>query len=248
MYHFKEDWSRQGHFWFDKKLIEDKNWAALPQASKTVFPVIASHRNEKGEAFPGEQVIAILSGRTDKIVRQGIKGLDGFPGIEIQNYVTKRGRRSKRYKIAKPPEVQGRAFPFYRGVFEGGNWQHLTPSAQALYPVMRHFGYFDSQIFEIYLAIEDEDGDFDLSEFDDVYRDRKWDFCEAELGILAEYAGITRRSVYDALKSLENHHLIEEFTDEDMDGWKVFLQPPMIYKRGYLNEKTMSKYRHLNAA
>ena len=126
MYHFKEKWDRKGHFWFDKKLIENKNWAALPQASKTVFPVIACHRNEKGAAFPGEQIIAILSGRSDKVVRQGIKGLEGFPGIEIHNYVTKRGKRSKKYNISKPSKELGRAFPFYKEVFECGNWLHLN--------------------------------------------------------------------------------------------------------------------------
>ena len=130
MYHFKEKWDRKGHFWFDKKLIENKNWAALPQASKTVFPVIACHRNEKGAAFPGEQIIAILSGRSDKVVRQGIKGLEGFPGIEIHNYVTKRGKRSKKYNISKPSKELGRAFPFYKEVFECGNWLHLNYGVQ----------------------------------------------------------------------------------------------------------------------
>ncbi|SDP57680.1 helix-turn-helix domain-containing protein [Desulforhopalus singaporensis] len=246
MYHFKEEWNRRGHFWFDKKLIENKNWAILSKASKSVFPVIASHRNEKGEAFPGEQAIAILSGLSDKTVRQGIRGLEDFPGIEIQNYVTKRGRRSKRYKIDKPPEVQGRSFPFYRGVFEGGNWLHLIPSAQALYPVMRYFGYFDSVVCEIYLYEEDAGG-YDLHDFDAVYKDRKWDFCIAELDILAEYAGISKRSVYDALRSLGDNHLIENYSDEDLVGWKVFLLPTTIYNRDYLNEKTRDKYRHLNA-
>ena len=247
MYQFKESWDRKGHFWFDKKFIENKNWAVLPQASKSVFPVIACHRNDRGLAFPGEQRIGILSGLSDKTVRQGIKGLDDFPGLKINNYVTKRGRRSKKFNISKPPDDPGRAFPFYKEILECGNWLHLKPSAHAVYPVMRYFGFFDNGlVFEAYTM--ETDTEYDLSEFDEIYRNRDWDFCEAELDILAEYAGITKRSIYGALKNLEECNLIEKYSDENLNGWKVFLHPPKYYKRDYLNEKTLNKYRHLNAA
>lgn len=101
MYQFKEKIDHIGHFWFDKKLIENKNWAALKSSSKAIYPVIGCHCNKLGEAFPSEMRIAILSGRTDKIVRKGIIGLEEFPGIKIKNYITKRGRRSKRFTISK---------------------------------------------------------------------------------------------------------------------------------------------------
>lgn len=244
MYQFKEAIDYRGHFWFDKKTIENMNWAMLPPASKTIFPVIAAHQDKNGVAFPGEQTISILSGRTDKIVRRGIEGLRDFPGIEIQNYVTPRGRRSKKFKIAKPPEISGRSFPFFKSVFEGGNWQEITPTAQALYPVMRCFGFFDSLVFQLYLSLE-EGEEHDLLDFDDVFKTREWDFCSAELDVLAGRAGITKKSVRKALESLEETNLIKPFKDEDLNGWMVFLRPKMRYKRAYLNKKIMDKYRHL---
>jgi hypothetical protein len=235
MYQFKETIDRIGHFWFDKKLIENKNWAALPPASKSVYPVIACYGNEKGESFPGEQTIAILSGRTDKIVRKGIVGLEDFPGVTVFPYITRRGRRSKRYIIERHKE-RGRCFPFYREVFEAGNWLHLKPSAQALYPVMRHYGYFDVHDYDTDLSPND------FFEDSENFRAREYEFCEAEIDILAEYAGITKRSVYDAIKNLEQCKLIEK---DDYGGWKVFLHPQGWYERSYLNQKIIRKYRHI---
>ena len=231
MYHFKDKIDYKGHFWFDKKLIENKNWALLPKASKAIFPVIASFSNKEGETFPKEQTIAILSGNTDKIVRKGIKGLEGFPGISIENYVTRRGRRSKRYIISKPPKDKGRAFPFYKSIFETGLWLHLKPSAQALYPVMRHFGFFDLERY-------DKEGEYQVSDFDEVYKDRTYDFCDAEVNVLAEYAGITTRSVYNAFKSLEHEALFRHPNE-------VIIHPQSLYTRPDLNEKTREKYQHL---
>ena len=65
MYHFSDDINYDVFFRFDKKWIEDMNWAFIPKASKAVFPVIAAHCNEKGEAsllkiqsqfWPGEAI------------------------------------------------------------------------------------------------------------------------------------------------------------------------------------------------
>lgn len=236
MYQFKETIDQIGHFWFDKKLIENKNWAALPPASKSVYPVIACYGNEKGESFPGEQTIAILSGRTDKIVRKGIAGLEDFPGVTVSPYVTRRGRRSKRFIIQRHNKERGRYFPFYREVLEAGNWLHLKPSAQALYPVMRCYGYFDVHSYDTDLSPNDF--------FEDLenYREREYDICEAEIDVLAEYAGITKRSVYDAIKNLEQCKLIEK---DDYGGWKVFLHPQGWYERSYLNQEIINKYKHI---
>jgi hypothetical protein len=235
MYHFKDKIDYEGHFWFDKKLIENKSWALLPSASKAIFPVIASFSNRAGEAFPGEQTIAILSGNTDKVVRKGIKGLEGFPGIFIDSWVTRRGRRAKKYVISKPPEEKGSAFPFYKSVFEGGLWLHLKPSAQALYPVMRHFGFFDFDRYNEY-------GDFQASDFDEIYRDRIYDFCEATVDVLAEYSDITTRSVYNALQNLESQKLLSGHQDVVK---KILIVPQSSYHRSYLNEVTKKKYKHL---
>ena len=190
MYQFKEGMNTRQHFWFDKKLIENMNWAMLPKSSKAVYPVIASYCNRAGIAFPGEEAIAALCGRTEKVVREGIRGLDGFPGFDFEYYTTKRGRRAKRYLLSFPRREKGRSFPFHKEIIEGGNWSLLKPTAMALYPVMRHFGYCD-----------DEQEPTDDSIFID-FIGRDCDFCRAETNLLAKYSGISRSSISEALNSL----------------------------------------------
>ena len=229
MYQFKEDFNGNQHFWFDKKLIENMNWAMLPKASKAVFPVIACHCNSKGLSFPGERTIAIMAGRSDKVVREGIRGLVGFPGFKIGFFTTRRGRKAKRFHLKMPPKEKGRSFPFHKQIIEGGNWSQLKPSAAALYPVMRYYGYFDELTY-------------DVTVFENyTFTERTHDFCEAETLLMAKYAGITRNSIHQALANLQDCCLIEPVDRGNGREWKVFLRPPKYYKRDYLNEKTMGK-------
>ena len=144
MYQFKEVINQINFFWWDKKLIKNKNWAELSKASKAVFPVIACHCNKKGIAFPSEETISALCGRTEKTVREGVKGLLGFPNFKWNHYITSRGHHSKEFHLRIPnPGEKGRCFPFYKWIIESGIWQNLKPTAQALYPVMRNFAFFD---------------------------------------------------------------------------------------------------------
>ena len=225
MYHFTDDGiTSDQHFWFDKKLIENLNWARLPTAAKSVYPVIASFRNAKGLSFPGESTIATLSGRTGKTVRHGILWLEGFPGFTISYFTSKHGRRSKRFHIKAPPKEAGRGFPFYKQVFSCGNWSMLSPTATALYPVMRYFGYFDEP-------------DDDVKNFDEDFVNRQYDFCEAKFELLARYSGIAHRSIFRALEDLKKRSLIEKSDRGNDYEWKVFLKPPYYYKRDFLNAK-----------
>lgn len=65
---------------------------------------------------------------------------------------------------------------------------------------MRSYGFFDlDRYIELY---ELDYSPSDFFEDSENYRARKCDFCEAEIGVLAEYAGITKRSAYDALENL----------------------------------------------
>jgi hypothetical protein len=238
VYQFAELVNHGLFFRFDKKWVENMNWALLPKSSKGILPVIACHCNESGESFPGEQTIAALSGWTDKKVREGINGLVGFPGFEVAYYVTKRGRRAKRYKMTFPPEHEkGRSFFFHKIILDGGNWRELRPVSQALYPVMRYFGYFDQ---DIYFGQEDsEENSFGPDEFDLMFKSRKWDLCEAEVSTMADYAGIKRPSVYTALTDLEKNFLIKDAgtNDEGARWWRVYLTPPSYWNRAYLNKK-----------
>lgn len=219
------------------------NWASIPKSSKAILPVIAAHCDDKGESFPSERTLAILSGRSDKTVREGIQGLIGFPGFSVENYITKRGRRAKRFIMTFPPErEEGRSFFFYKYLIEGGNWRLLKPVSQALYPVMRYFAYFDE---EVYLANEEgAEDEYDPMEFKEFYKARKWECCEAETTILAKYSHITRPSVYEALRDLGKYFLVEKMgkSDEGVDQWKVFIRPPTYYKRDFLNMEVARTY------
>ena len=240
MYQFKEDLNHYQFFWWENKLIENLNWALLPKSSKAVFPVIACHTNGKGEAFPSEQTIGILSGISDKTVREGIRGLEAFPNFKCDYYLSRRGKRAKKFLVDIPSnEKRGSAFPFYKFIIEAGIWRELRPSAKALYPVLRHFGFFD---INLYAELED----IEISDFEEVYPDRKYDFCEAELGVLAKSANIHRNSVNPALSDLERNFLIEPLIE--YSGWKVFLKSMdnTIWKRDYLNKKILRSYRHIH--
>ena len=239
MYQFKEDCNQTQFFWWPKKLIKNKNWAILPAASKAIWPVIASHCNQKGTSFPGERTIGILAGRTDKKVRAGISGLNDFPDFRVEYYNTMYGRRSKKFHVElSQRNVKGSAFPFHKLLLESGVWRELKPSAQALYPVMRCFGFFDLDMYQEFEIIDEE-----VSDFDEVYKNREFDYCHAHKDILAELAGVGRKSIYRALDDLIQCSLLEQI---NFETYRIFLRmrEGVIYKRSYLNQKIIDAYRH----
>ena len=236
MYQFTDQIDYESLFVFDKRWIKNMNWAALPKASKAIFPVIMSHCDRNGLAFPSQRRIAILSGRTDKQVRKGVKGLEAFPGFKSSYRTTPRGKRGKQYHMKLPAIRKGATFPFLRCIIYGGNWSQLSPTAMALYPVIRHFSYFD---FDMYVKASDLDAE--LFEFDKIYKDRDFDFCEADPVTLAEHAGIAPRSLRAARDSLQDNFLIE---DNSEGTWKVFLLPPKRWVAAVLNEQNINRYQH----
>lgn len=245
MYQFNDNVNEVQFFLMRKDWIDSGAWAALPKASKAVLPVIAAHVNQHGIAFPGERTIAILSGRTDKVARSGIEGLASFPGLNIKNTVTPRGHRMKIFRLDLPNPKDKRkrgSFPLYRAVFDGGNWRQLKPSAQALYPVMRHFGFFDLDFFAHL-----EDLSISREEFKEYYLSRPYDLCNAEIGEMARLAGIDRRSMGEALESLEECYLIEPVHSKylALKGWKVFLKPKQYTDSEVLNEQVFQAYSHV---
>jgi hypothetical protein len=237
MYQFSDDLSYQQFFRFDKKWIENMNWAMLPKASKAVFPIIAAYCNAAGDAFPSETTIAILSGIREKAVRAGINGLVGFPGFNLSYYVTRRGRRAKKFRMEFPPNAKGRSFFFHKCIIEGGNWPLLKSVSQAIYPVMRFYAYFD---FDIYSEAEEVDV---LDDLETIFGNRGWDICEADIGLLQKYAAISRPSVYEAFTDLQEKFLIEPLNLGDaVRRWKVFISPPKRFKPEYLNKTIVSRF------
>jgi hypothetical protein len=242
MYQFNKELYLKVYFRFDKVNVKNKRWSRLPTASKSIYPVIAVHCDSKGIAFPSEQTIAILSGRTPKTVRHGIAGLMHYPGITIERYVTGRGHRGIKYHLDIPPEERGRSFSFYKCIVAGGNWSQLTPGAHSLYPVMQAFSFFDS---EEYSYIEDTEYGHDIQSMieDGEYQNRVYDFCNADIDVLADFAGIGKKTAITSLTQLEDHFLIEQASSiDDRDTWKIFRTPPKIYKADWLNGEASRRY------
>lgn len=239
-YEFKDELTNT-FFRFAKNLVREKLWATLPLASKAIYPVIGVHCDARGWAFPSQQTIAILSGRTTNTVRQGIRGLETLPGFRAKPNVTSTGQRTYHYHIQAPPQEPGASFFFHKEIITGGNWLHLRSSAQALYPVLRTFAFFDPEAYDgsppfYWLA---------------AYRDRRFDFVNMDFEVMAEYAGISKRSLDSALQSLLDHNLLDEVEEAEEYGWPfdsefpiwaVYVDPEYRYKTEYLNERTTERY------
>jgi DNA-binding transcriptional regulator YhcF (GntR family) len=208
-------------FRFACSLIREMKWALLSTAAKAVFPVIASHCDQSGRAIPSEETIAMLSGRSPKTVRRGIRDLRGFSGFRRMFYRTKYGRRGLAYIIEFPSRNEGmRYFFFHRELIDSGIWGRLKPGAQALYPVMRFFSYWNSYL---------EEG-FEPYNFKEDYANRTYEICQAEINALAEHAGIDRHTVNSAIENLRENHLIEDVEEDDgIRKWKIFIIPSVYY-------------------
>jgi len=197
-------------FRWDKDLIKNRQWASLPLASKSVFPVIAVHQNAKGECWPTQQTIADLAGYSEKTVREGLKGLQekGFSGIELIKY-KKTGMlwAGTYYKINPLPLGKKGYFPFHKDLVSSKKWSQLKSTAKALYPVMRCFGYNEG--------------------FGRNYKPH--DYCDSDKKYLAEFTGIDRRSIATALESLESSDLIEPVAGRA--AWNVFTISKSLKKR-----------------
>lgn len=245
MYQFKDEINYINFFKFDKVLVRQKLWANLPKASKSVYPVILVHCNKKGTAFPSQMTIAILSGRTEKTVREGIKGLQGFPGFKAHKTFSLRGRPSFKYKINITPDEKGRSFALYKCLFESGHWSRLSPCAHSLYIVMKTFAFFDGE-FYCQLEHSDEYEGYNVNELieNGIYQERKYDFVIANMDHLAECAGINSdRGLHDALDILGKNHLIKPTEPFDgCDTWKIFRKPPIYFPPSMLNDTVKKRY------
>lgn len=231
MYQFKDDIDNSIFFKFAKSWVIDMNWAMLSLSAKAILPVIGCHLNDKGEAWPAENTIAALAGLTPKTTRKAINVLTEFPGFSYKWYVTPTGRRSKRFSMVLPGKEKP-SFFFYRTVINGGNWRLIKPISKAVYVVMRAFSGWDVDSAEI-----DENSN---EEIRSAYATRWFDHCEMQPGDIGRYAGIYRTKVFEALRDLQEHSLIER----DNERWKVYRLPPHYYKRAYLNTKLMKDFGH----
>ena len=234
-YRFPEESSREIFFKFKKDIITAGNslWRNLPLSSKSIYPVIGCHCNKKGESWPSQQTIADLAGVTRKTVREGIEGLLSIPWFRVENKITSRGMRNKKYIIEQD---DSESFPFHKNILETGRWRGLSKysnskAAHAVYCVCRAYGFQDA---DMYFETEGIEG-YELQEFwEDVYPDREYDFLQADLDVIAEKAGVTLATAKKAMMALEKEFLLE--WDETNNAYRVMLCPPMMYTREFLNQ------------
>jgi hypothetical protein len=217
-------------FTFSKKHIEGYRWAMLPLASKAVYPILCSYRNKKGIAFPDKSTIGCLANLSEKTVRGGLKALIDDGWIKTETYLTRYGNKGYKYFIPKTITARGAWFPFHNEILTSGAWFMTSPSAKALYPVIRcytEFDYEDSMLEEA-----------DYTEFSK----RQWEYCRLpdKTNEILKLAGISYNSFKPALASLREVELIGDYDDDGR--LKVFLRPPNHYKRAYLNDEIRKKF------
>ena len=221
-----------------REVVEDRYWSNLTTASKAVYLPLLKFVNKNGSAWPSQRTLAIVSGITEKTAGKGVKGLDGLPGFEKKKRITRRGHTSNYYLIKEPSPEYLQTIWFSHAYINGGNWSQLTPVAKAIFPVLKHFAWWD---IDLYCGLEDLE--YSPIENSEIYRDRDYDFMNAEESIICEFAGISRRSLSDAYESLVSQDLIKFLgVDDGKRVWKVFVKPKEYYKRDWLNQESERRY------
>ena len=227
MYTYPQNIDMEAWFPFDCSLIRNGVWRKLPSSSKSIFPVIGAFRNKAGYSYITERTVAILAGRTDKTVRSGMRGLSSIPAVSMRYYTSKHGRRAKGFFFPVPEQE---SFPFHRCIFEKGLWQHLPPTAQALYPVMRFFSLLDEKLHKLY----------DSERITQLHS-----YCNPKKEELIHFAGISGQTLSTAFDSLLACELIESM-EKDPGGntviWKVYHKTESWFPREYLNDIISSRY------
>ena len=222
-----------------KEVIENRYWAKLPLNSKAIYPPILKHVNkERGLAFPSIRTLAILSGVTEKTAGKGVNGLNGLPGFKKVRKMSKRGHTAYHYLINEPIRDSRNTIWFSHSYINGGNWSQLTQTAKAILPVLKFFSGWD---IEPYCELENIE--YIPIEHREIYKGRKYDFMDAEEAYICELAGISKKSLPDAYRSLIKNHIIEPLgLYEGRKVWKVFVKPTQHYKRDWLNSELKKRY------
>ena len=235
MFSFSEDLRSNLFMKIPRSYIESGAWKNLSRASKAIYPVIYKHTNSKGSAFPSELTIAILAGVTEKTVREGLGGLDSFPGFKRSKYITPRGRFAYRYQL-ESCKKSVKIFSISHAFFNGGNWSRLSPAAKAIYLVLKHFGWWDAEIINHSLSSDEV--------FGSQYSDREYDLITSGRQAVSELSGISYRSIESAYQSLEDNYFIESFLHEidGMETWKIYTQPPITFEPDFLNAEAKNRY------
>jgi hypothetical protein len=223
---FQEDLQENLFIRIPKVIFEEDYWRKLPAASKSIYPVILKHINAQGTCFPSEETIAKLAGVTPKTVREGLKGLDGFLGLDKEKYTTQRGHSGYRYMI-DPVGKEVKVISISHAFFNGGNWSELTPSARAICPVLKYFSWWDYDLYIEHEEIEYGNVDDSVSP-KSFYPHRKYDFIDPDKESVAQFSGVDIRSIKSSYQSLvDNGFMDYHGMVEGRDTWKLFTKPSL---------------------
>ena len=255
MYQYKENPNENTFFKIPKSYVHSKLWRGLPLSTKSIFPVIGSHMNSRGVAYPGQETIAALSGCDLKTVRTGIEGMLNMPNVEIRTKITKQGRRMKKYKFT-PPTKKEPAFSFYGSVITFGHWRLLRKqlkanASHAVYVTLLAYAFYD---IELDLSLRTKEKRlFPLERLSDFYKTdfpkRKYEFVSAELDITASQSGVSLKTAKKAILALQKVGLLKEIPVEIHQKpyrvYQIFKQPPTMYSRDDMNS-TLSPFSPKN--
>jgi hypothetical protein len=69
--------------------------------------------------------------------------LDKVHGFEKSRYITGRGHTAYKYYIKEPLPNNDHTIWVSYDFINGENWSHLTPTAKAIFTVLKHFSWWD---------------------------------------------------------------------------------------------------------
>ena len=191
------------HYRLPLKLINSYIWAGLNEPAKAILPVLGVYANKDGKAWPGVKLIAELAGYKDlRRIRLGMNDL-------IKNKLIirkKQGRHYNYFLIELAIWKKGRSFfPIYKTMVLSNFWAKLTPSEKSLYIVLG-----------VKAKINDPEAlDSEFHAIGNINKIKKY----------IEWAGISRRSLYNAYYGVNHKHLIEYWEDEDPFKYAIYTHP-----------------------
>lgn len=232
MYKFNEELHSELFMKIPKIYFSSGAWAGLNSAGKAIYPVILKFANKNGLSYPSQETIGIVSGIAQKTVRTGIESLLKFPNFSLNKRLTNRGHYLCHYRIKPAYRVDSKTIFINHAFFNGGNWQQLSSIGKAVYPVLKHFSWWNP---ELYGDLQNEY--IAPIETLDTYKYREFDFAFPEYQAIAELSGVNIRSIPSAMKSLADCEFIEK--TDPVDGhmtFKLFVEPPHTFPIKHLNK------------
>jgi hypothetical protein len=208
----------------------------LSKPALAVYPVLCSLADfENDDWFPASLAkIAFFSGISGPTVSKALDELERHKLLS-RNMFNEGSQHFYKYRIqfirkSIVDDEKGNCVYFYTCIIESGIWANLKPRAKALYLSMRCSA---KQDLDFYSLIEEElSGEsYELNEYGQYLKNRKWDVVIEPLAELCRRAGIAETNYKSILDELEYHRLAERIGT----GFKVWLKPKIRNKNACIN-------------